>query len=245
VDHADLPAAEGGGAAARELALLLRDPLLSARRLLVLVPTRREAELLLGAAAHGLGAPALRTIAGRRVDVALTGIGLAAAGASASRWFAQTRPAAAVLVGLCGTFDRRRLAVGEVVEATAIACDGIGAGEGRDFVEVGEPLHALRCAPARARPRGAVRGEVLSVAAAAGSARMVATRRARHPRALAEEMEGYAVALAARLAGVPLTILRGASNVAGDRVHRRWKIAEALARCREALEAYVGRAASS
>jgi futalosine hydrolase len=183
-------------------------------------------------------------IAGRRVHVALTGIGLAAAGATSSRWFAQMKPDAAVLVGLCGTFDRSKLAVGGLLEATAVSCDGIGAGEGDRFVEVGEPLHALRCAPARVRAKDVVHGEVLSVAAAAGNGRMVRSRRARHPRALAEEMEGYAVALAARLAGVPLTILRGASNVAGDRVHRRWKIAEALAACRAGLEAWLARATS-
>jgi futalosine hydrolase len=242
VDGAHLPAPQGRGPAAPELALLLRDPLLSPRRPLVLIPTAREAELLLGAHARALASPQPRTLAGRRVHVALTGIGLAAAGATASRWFAQTKPDAAVLVGLCGTFDPRRLAVGALLEATAVSCDGIGAGEGEGFVEVGEPLHALRCAPVLQRSDRAARGEVLSVAAAAANPRMVAARRARHPRALAEEMEGYAVALAARLAGVPLTILRGASNVAGDREHRRWKIAEALAVCRAALENWIVRA---
>jgi futalosine hydrolase len=49
------------------------------------------------------------------------------------------------------------------------------------------------------------------------------------PAAVAEDMEGFAVALACRLAGVPLTIIRGISNTAGDRDHARWRVPEALA----------------
>ena len=63
--------------------------------------------------------------------------------------------------------------------------------------------------------------ELLSVAAAAGSPEEAAERQARHPAAAGEEMEGYAVAVAARLFGVGLTIVRGFSNVAGDRDRAR------------------------
>lgn len=83
---------------------------------------------------------------------------------------------------------------------------------------------------------GARTGALLSVAAAAGSRSQAEARRARHPEALAEEMEGYAVALAAHLGAVPLTILRGISNEAGDRDHASWQIEPALAACRRALE---------
>ncbi len=48
------------------------------------------------------------------------------------------------------------------------------------------------------------------------------------PKAVAEDMEGYAVALACRLHDVPLTIIRGISNQAGDRNHDGWQVAEAL-----------------
>lgn len=205
-----------------------------ARRILLLIPTRREAELLLGAS----GPQRLASIAGQRVLVAEVGLGLAAAGANAARWFAQLRPDAAALAGLCGTLDPERLAVGGLLEATRVACDGIGAGEGESFVAVGAPPRPLPCAPARSR---GVRGELLSVAAAAGDAQMARARRRRHPRALAEEMEGYAVALAARLFDVPLVILRGASNVAGDRDHSGWRIQEALAACRAALAEWIER----
>jgi futalosine hydrolase len=223
------------------------------RRPLLLVPTPLEAAALLGKSARGLGAPAEFTIAGRAVDVALVGVGLAAAGAASGRWFARGAPSAALLVGLCGTFDEQELPVGGLFEATAVACDGIGAGEAERFVELpfpplartlagARPLATLRCASASCGAR-AVRGALLSVAAASDGSAMVSRRRRRHPDALAEDMEGYAVALAARLAQVPLAILRGASNAAGDRVHARWRVDAALAACRAALEKWVARVA--
>ena len=66
-------------------------------------------------------------------------------------------------------------------------------------------------------------GELLSVAEAAGTRAEAETRAGRYPGALAEEMEGFAVAVAAALFGVPLRIVRGASNLAGDRDHAGWR----------------------
>jgi len=70
------------------------------------------------------------------------------------------------------------------------------------------------------------------VAESAGNAHTAAERAGRHPGALAEEMEGFAVAVAAGLFGVRLRIVRGASNRAGDRDHGAWRMAEALAAAR-------------
>jgi futalosine hydrolase len=42
-------------------------------------------------------------------------------------------------------------------------------------------------------------------------------------------MEGFAVAFACRLAGVPCEIVRGLSNAAGDRDPAGWVTADALA----------------
>jgi futalosine hydrolase len=41
-------------------------------------------------------------------------------------------------------------------------------------------------------------------------------------------MEGFAVAFACRLRGVPLDVIRGISNTAGDRDTSRWQVAAAL-----------------
>ncbi|MEO0663952.1 MAG: hypothetical protein AAFZ87_20670 [Planctomycetota bacterium] len=71
--------------------------------------------------------------------------------------------------------------------------------------------------------------ELLTVCAAAGSPDDVTARVARAPESAAEDMEAFAVALAARAAGVELRVVRGISNEAGDRNHARWRIDDALA----------------
>lgn len=69
---------------------------------------------------------------------------------------------------------------------------------------------------------------LLTVCAAAATQKEVRDRLAKFPTAAAEDMEAFSVALAARMAGVPLDIVRGISNIAGDRDKRRWRIVDAL-----------------
>jgi futalosine hydrolase len=176
--------------------------------MLILVPTAAEAELL------GDGMP------GR---VCLCGFGLAAAGAGAAHAIATHRHAArggVVLAGAAGTYDPARLAIGAVVDAAAVRVDGIGAG--------GAGPAALGFADADVIQLDGTQGELLSVAEAAATPADAAARVARHPTALGEEMEGFAVAVAASLFGVSLRIVRGASNLAGDRDHAGWRLADAL-----------------
>jgi futalosine hydrolase len=53
-------------------------------------------------------------------------------------------------------------------------------------------------------------------------------------------MEGFAVAAACALEGIPLRIVRGISNEVGDRRPEHWRIPAALAAARErALEVLV------
>jgi futalosine hydrolase len=176
---------------------------------LILVPTRREHDLVFAG-----GAPA---------NVAICGFGLAEAGAGAAHAIALQPAAAArgvVLLGAAGTYDPARAPVGSALVAGSVACDGIGAG-GRTPAELG-------FGTADVLPLPADGPELVSVAAASADAEAAAAVAARHPAAVAEEMEGYAVALAARRFGVPLTILRGISNRAGDRDPTGWRLREAL-----------------
>src|SRR6185436_14254323 len=69
---------------------------------------------------------------------------------------------------------------------------------------------------------------LLTACAAADGDAQVADRRQRHPAAAAEDMEGYGVALACALAGVPLAIVRGIANRVGDRATAGWAIGDAL-----------------
>jgi futalosine hydrolase len=175
---------------------------------LILVPTAAEAELL-GGSLPG--------------TVRVCGFGLAAAGAGAAHAIAIHRDDAesgVVLAGAAGTYDTERLAIGSAMDAAAVRIDGIGA-NGSGPAELGfaeSDVIGLR----------GTDGELLSVAEAAATAADAATRAARYPEALAEEMEGFAVAVAAGLFGVPLRIVRGASNRVGDRNHAAWRMTDAL-----------------
>ena len=181
--------------------------------MLILVPTGLESGLLFP---DGPPAP-----------LAVCGFGLAAAGAGAAHAIAKDRGAAAggvILVGAAGTYDAAAHPIGSAVVAGSVRCDGIGAGSGeghRSAADLG-----FAAADSIALGPGP---EVLSVATAAGSPADAAGRRDRYPAAAGEEMEGYAVAVATGLFGVDLTIVRGFSNVAGDRDRAGWRMQEALA----------------
>lgn len=197
---------------------------------LILVPTERERRVV---------APRL-TIHGR---LELCGFGLVASAARTAMLLADSGAARVVLVGIAGRLDDR-LAIGSAWQFDRVACHGIGAGTGTAFVPAGTlgwpqwpgdpPSPALAigdelpCAAA-----GSGGGErpprlLLSVAAAAADPGDVAARLALFPTAQAEDMEGFAVAAACRLRGVPVDIVRGISNAAGDREPSRWSVDEAL-----------------
>jgi futalosine hydrolase len=162
--------------------------------------------------------------------VCVCGFGLAAAGAGAAHAIAGHGDAAAggvVLAGAAGTFDAERLPIGAVVDAGAVRVDGIGAG-GAGPAELG-------FAETDAIVLRGSGGELLSVAEAAATPADASLRAARYPEAVAEEMEGFAVAVAASLFGVPLRIVRGASNRAGDRDHAGWRMADALGAARTCI----------
>jgi futalosine hydrolase len=69
---------------------------------------------------------------------------------------------------------------------------------------------------------------VLTVSTATGTAETAAARAARIPGAAAEAMEGFGVAAAARLFGVPVLEIRAVSNRVGPRDRSAWRVEEAL-----------------
>lgn len=228
--------------------------------MLILVPTAYEARFLCGERVHRTlterGAARCR-IGGYEVAVALCGFGLAAAGAGAA--FAlgnHLRSAAAgpqttpvILAGIAGTYDPLRAPVGSALLATDVQCVGIGRGTGAAHRSAaalgwpqGLPLAGLPpvgdCLPLAAPDlpgEPVLRGRLLSVTAAAAHPAEAGERAAHFPGAVAEEMEAFAVGLAARLYGVPLTVIRGLSNVAGETDHGSWRTAVALAAAKDLL----------
>lgn len=194
---------------------------------LLLVPTESERRALVDV---GLG------IAADPRRCRVVGFGPVAAAAAAAAAFAEDRPSHAVLVGIAGTYDSRRCAVGEARLCGRVRLVGLGARHGADVLPplaLGLPQRAAtpeRAAvwdelPLRAGPDAPL---ALTVLAASGDRSAAAGLAAREAPALLEDMEGFGVALAAADAAVDLHLVRGASNVAGDRDSARWRVRDAL-----------------
>lgn len=205
---------------------------------LILVPTELERRRLLDLG----GFPAA---AGR---VELCGFGPIAAAARGAQILAQSRPARVLLIGICGAYDSAQHAVASALEFDEVAVEGVGVGEGAALIpppRLGFPQWPGadgRSAIFDRLPLSAPRGSgparlLLTTCAASADHAQAEQRRSRMPDAVAEDMEGFAVALACALAGVPLRIVRGVSNEVGDRRPEHWRIPGALSAARElALE---------
>ena len=182
--------------------------------------------------------------------VAVCGFGPVAAAARTAQLLAEHAPERVLLVGIAGRLDDR-LAIGAAYRFERVACYGIGVGSGGDFVPAGAigwqqwPGDADAAPDQTGSQTGSQIGDVIScaagggagggradllltVCAAAANAEDVRLRKQTFPAAAAEDMEGFAVALACRLRGVPVDIVRGISNTAGDRDKSRWQVAAAL-----------------
>ncbi len=200
---------------------------------LVLVPTDLERAHLARALADT-----------RRDDVRLElcGFGPVAAAARTAALVATHSPDRVLLLGIAGRLAES-LAIGGAYRFDRVACHGVGVGTGDDFLPAGalgwpqwagDPPAAtvigdvIELPPHRATAANLSGGLLLTACAASATVRDVATRKTQFPDATAEDMEGFGVAFACRLHGVPLTIVRGISNDAGDRDHARWQVQPAL-----------------
>jgi futalosine hydrolase len=180
---------------------------------LLLVPTALEMRELVRLGGFGTG-------------IALTatcGFGPIAAAATTAALLANLRPARVVLVGIAGSYDADAHPLERAVACSAVAIDGLETAGFQQAPGIG------------ARIELASKGDaalLLTVMAPSSTPGEAAGRRERFPDAALEDMEGFGVALACTLARVPLAIVRGVSNVAGDRDRGRWKVRGALAAAR-------------
>ncbi|MCX5603623.1 futalosine hydrolase [Streptomyces phaeochromogenes] len=140
-----------------------------------------------------------------------------------------------VSAGIGGGFQPEA-PVGSLVLADEITAADLGAETADGFVPVTElGFGAVTHRPPESLVRavaavtGARTGAVLTVNTVTGSAERAAELRRRHPRALAEAMEGFGVAEAATAHGVPVLELRAVSNPVGPRDRAAWRIGDALA----------------
>ena len=177
-------------------------------------------------------------------QVELCGFGPVAAAARGAELIARLRPARVLLVGIAGAYDTVTHPVGEAFEFAEVAVEGIGVGSGAELMsppDLGFPQWPgsdvgaggqridVRLPLASGESDGPL---LLTTCAASAHDAQAALRRAHFPEACAEDMEGFGVAMACSLAGVPLRIVRGISNQVGDRDSSHWRIPGALASAR-------------
>ena len=194
---------------------------------LLLVPTEIERRQLAGQPRFGTDAPC-----------ELCGFGPVAAAARAASLIARHQPERVILAGIAGTFDPTGLPVGTAAVFPSVVMHGVGVGVASGFVSAAALGWQHWQKDGRGRensddltlntPVPPAAGQLLTCCTGSTSPEEARQRLEQYPDAVAEDMEGFAVALACRLAGVPLTIARGISNEVGDRDFERWQIPEAL-----------------
>ncbi|TMV49004.1 futalosine hydrolase [Paenibacillus mesophilus] len=199
-----------------------------AKRVLVMTAVEAERE----AVARGLAGDG-------RFDVMLAGVGPAQAAANTAAALAAADYGLVISAGIAGGFAGRAELGGLVVSSEIVAADlGVETQEG--FIGVDElGFGSARVAVDRTtadRLAGALRkaglpaccGPIVTVSTATGTAATASALAERVPGAAAEGMEGFGVATAAQLRGLPVLEIRAISNPVGPRDRASWKIREAL-----------------
>ena len=196
---------------------------------LVLVPTQFELDCLSDSFREMLRA--------RNCTLDLCGFGPIVSGIRTAQLIALHNPNAILLIGIAGAL-RSELQVGTAIEFDEVGCYGIGAGSGDSFLTAGEIgwrqwgsedsdlqiQDIIAC--------GSIKpplSQLLTCCAASANDLDRQQRLKKFPMALAEDMEGFAVAAACQFSNTPLRIVRGISNQAGDRNKSNWKVVEAIA----------------
>jgi futalosine hydrolase len=179
-----------------------------------------------------------------------SGPGMANAAAAGAAAIERYRPTRIYNVGICGVYAKDSKPLGTaVVGAQALFADTGAAGD-TDFQTLqemdlplarsaGNKIYTTISLDCDAAPPGSARADFLTVAAVSGSPAMAATLSSRfsHPAGtlLCEDMESAAIGLVALRAGIPCTVVRGISNLCGERDHARWKIRQAAQAAQELL----------
>lgn len=186
-------------------------------------------------------------IAGRDVLLLVTGVGPLAAALEAAAALERFEVSGMLNLGVAGSFDTAKAPLLAPVAASEEVCadfgvagqDGLADASGFPFPQWeggGEKIFdRIRLRPDEAAealglalPQGWLRAPALTSGVVTGSAGRAAALAARHG-AITESMEGFALALACRVRGLPFLEVRTISNPVGERDRKQWKLAQALA----------------
>lgn len=167
-----------------------------------------------------------------RID--LCGFGVIVSGIRATQLIAEFTPKRVLLIGIAGALSPE-LQVGQAVEFGEAVCYGIGAGSEDAFISASEM--GWKQWPGGAEIADAIQlsngrqtsgNGLLTCCSASATEHEARLRHEKYPKAVAEDMEGFSVAVACQFAGIPLRIVRGISNLAGDRNKGNWRLRDAM-----------------
>jgi futalosine hydrolase len=207
------------------------------RRILLLMPTRYE----------------LRFVPQAWIDrwsqaggkIRICGFGAIEAGILTNQLCSELHPEHVVLGGIAGSFELEP-PIGESIAFTHVASYGIGVGSGKNYqsarslgwsseIDISENgWRQLDNSTPKHQPE--TTKLLLSATSASADIEDAENRRSCFPQAIAEDMEGYSVALACVKIGIPCSIIKGISNQVGNRDHRSWRIEKAIASCLKQIE---------
>jgi len=180
-----------------------------------------------------------------RVDGVLTGVGKANAAGACARVLDPRRHALAVSLGIAGTLDDAPVLSVVVATRCDFGDEGVLTPDAfQTLASLGFPIaatdslipdvHVIEAIS----PAAALRGPIACVSTCSGTNQHRDALRARTG-AIAEAMEGAAIALVAMRLGVLFAELRVLSNTTGDRNAQRWDLAGALAGLRDLARTFA------
>jgi futalosine hydrolase len=191
------------------------------------------------------------TMGDRVVNLGVTGVGVASACTTLGALCSVVQPDFMVMVGSAGSLPESGLGTGEMVvaeteilaELGVVAGPGIGDTHGMKLPGVMQEIHMDQEASSlllgHAVEMGkAAYGRMLTVVGVSADGNLARVR-ARQFQALAENMEGYALALAGHRFGCRTAEIRGISNGAGDRDKSRWDFEKAIVPPQNVLLEYL------
>jgi futalosine hydrolase len=175
-----------------------------------------------------------------RIDIKLAGVGPISAAIQTTKSLAAGEYDLVINMGIAGGFADKA-EVGSLVITNEIVSGDLGAESPEGFITLDELgfgastriktdgdlveilLEAIKGAGVSVRT-----GNILTLSTVTGTAETTSELQLREPGALAEAMEGYGVASAAKEFGVPVLEIRSISNPIGPRDRSAWRIKDAL-----------------
>ena len=185
------------------------------------------------------------------VDLGVTGVGVASACTTLGALCGANKPDLMVMVGSAGSLPESGLGTGDMVlaeteilaELGVVTGPGVGDAHGMKLpgvmqeIRMDQETSSLLLGHAVKMGKAAF-GRSLTVVGVSADGNQ-ARERARQFQALAENMEGYALALAGHRFGCRTAEIRGISNGAGDRNKSHWDFEKAIVPPQKVLLEYL------